>query len=145
MQISKFSDYGLRALMYLGARNGQVTKAEEVAEAFGISTNHVVKSLQALVGQGWVRSMAGRGGGYVFEGSASRIRVGEVVRQLEPNFDMAECFAPEKNSCPLVPGCLLSTALDGAKAAFLAELDRYSVEDLIATKRDGLLAIGAAA
>ena len=145
MQLSKFSDYGLRALMYLGARQGRVARAEEIAGAFGISANHMVKSLQALVRQGWVRSLPGRGGGYVFGEDAARIRVGEVVRQLEPNFDMAECFAPEKNSCPLVPGCLLSTALDEAQAAFLAELDCYTVEDLLAAKRDRLLAIGEAA
>lgn len=145
MQVSKFSDYGLRALMYLGARPEQVVKAEEIAGAFAISTNHVVKSLQALVRQGWVRSVAGRGGGYVFEGRADRIWVGEVVRKLEPNFQMAECFAPEKNSCPLVPGCLLSTALDAAQGAFLAQLDQYTLEDLVGAKRERLIAIGAAA
>ena len=142
MQLSKFCDYGLRALMYLGARKGRVTAAEEIAGAFAVSQNHIVKSLQALSREGLVRSVPGRGGGYVFEGAAGGIRIGDVVEKIEPNFHMAECFSPPQNTCPLTPECGLQAALVDARDAFLDTLNRYTLDDLIAPQRGKLLAIG---
>ena len=141
MHLSKFCDYALRSLMYLGARPGTVTAAEDIARAFGISGHHVVKSLQALCRANLVRSVPGRGGGYVFEGVPQRIKLGDAVQTLEPNFHMAECFAPEKNTCPLPPGCGLQGALSNATGAFLDNLNRYTLKDLIETQTERLLSL----
>ena len=142
MQLSKFCDYGLRALMYLGARTGKITSAEEMARAFDISHNHIVKSLQALCREGLIRSVPGRGGGYLFEQSTERIRIGDVVQKIEPNFHMAECFSLPKNTCPLTPECGLQAALIDARDTFLETLNQYTLKDLIAPQIDKLLAIG---
>lgn len=142
MHLSKFCDYALRSLMYLGVRSGKVIAADEIATAFGISTNHIVKSLQGLAKAGYIQSISGRGGGYIFDGTLAHIRVGEVVEQLEPNLHMAECFSPDKNTCPLIPGCELQTALSQACRAFIETLNQYSLEDLIEPQTQKLLAIG---
>lgn len=142
MQLSKFCDYGLRALMYLGARKGEITAADEIARAFGISHHHIVKSLQALCRQGLVRSVPGRKGGYLYEGDPEKISIGDVVQKIEPNFHLAECFTPHKNTCPLTPGCGLQSALDEARASFIETLNQYTLKDLVASQADKLLAIG---
>ena len=143
MHLSKYCDYALRALMYLSVRPSQVTAADEIAKAFGISTNHVVKSLQGLAKANYVQSISGRGGGYVFDQVPASIRVGEIVKQLEPNLHMAECFAPEKNTCPLTPGCGLEQALANACHTFIDTLNQYTLEDLTTSQTAKLLAIGA--
>jgi Rrf2 family nitric oxide-sensitive transcriptional repressor len=142
MHLSKYCDYALRSLMYLGARSGKITAADEIAKAFGISTNHVVKSLQGLAKAGYVTSVSGRGGGYVFDRPLYKIRVGDIVERLEPNLHMAECFSEEKNTCPLTPGCALQSALSHACHTFIETLNQYTLEDLIAPQTQKLLAIG---
>lgn len=142
MHLSKYCDFALRSLMYLGARPNRVTAADEIAQAFDISTNHMVKSLQGLSREKLIRSVPGRNGGYVFEQSASQIRIGDVVRNLEPNFHMAECFSHEKNTCPLTPECGLQSALSEACEAFLNTLNQHTLADLIASQTQKLLAIG---
>ncbi|MFT5369464.1 MAG: Rrf2 family nitric oxide-sensitive transcriptional repressor [Candidatus Latescibacterota bacterium] len=142
MHLSKFCDYALRSLMYLGARPGSVTVADEIAKAFGVSSNHIVKSLQGLTRAGHVQSVSGRGGGYVLDRPPSSIRVGDVVKQLEPNLHMAECFSQEKNTCPLTPGCGLESALSHACQTFIETLNQYTLEDLIASQTEKLLSIG---
>ena len=142
MHLSKFCDYALRALMYLGARPGKVVAAAEIAQAFGVSTHHMVKSLQSLCRQDLVRSVAGRGGGYVFERTPSSIRVGQVVQELEPHFPLAECFAPQAGSCPLTPECGLQGALGQARDAFIDALDRHTLDDLVRAQRPRLLTVG---
>lgn len=143
MHLSKFCDYALRALMYLGARPDKITAADEIATAFGISTNHVVKSLQALSRENLVRSVPGRGGGYVFESSLKKIKLGDVVQKLEPNFYVAECFSPEKNTCPLTPECGLQGALGNATNSFIDTLNNYTLADLVTSQSKKLLTIGA--
>ena len=142
MHLSKFCDYALRSLMYLGARPGKITAADEIAKAFGISTNHIVKSLQGLAKAGYVTSLSGRGGGYIFDRPLSQVRIGDVVEQLEPNLHMAECFSQEKNTCPLTPGCELQSALSNACNSFIETLNQYTLEDLILPQTKKLLAIG---
>ncbi|MDX1568456.1 MAG: Rrf2 family transcriptional regulator [Longimicrobiales bacterium] len=137
MRLSRFTDIGLRALMYAGARGRRVSSGE-IAEAFGISQDHVIKSLQALVGLGAMDSKPGRNGGYALDTDPGRLRLGEVVRKLEPSLQMAECFGPESR-CPLTQSCELSTALGRAQSAFFDALDEYTVADLIEGTRDPLV------
>ena len=143
MHISKYCDFALRALMYLGVRPDEIVPANDIARAFGVSTNHLVKSLQGLVREGLVRSVPGRGGGYVLDKSASHTRIGDIVRNLEPNFHIAECFAPNDNTCPLTLACGLHDALYRAKESFLETLNQYTLADLIAPQYQTLLDIGA--
>ena len=128
--------------MYLAARPGKTIAASEVARAFGVSANHMVKSLQSLCRAGLIRSLPGRAGGYVFEGLPAQIAIGDLVQQLEPNLDMAECFAPQTNTCPLTPECGLQSALGDAKNAFVQALNGYTLKDLVDSQPQKLWSIG---
>lgn len=137
MRLSRFTDIGLRALMYVGA-HGRRVSSSEIAEAFGISQDHVTKSLQALVGLGAMGSTPGRNGGYAIEEDPGELRLGEVVRKLEPTLRMAECFGSD-SECPLTSACELSSALGRAERAFFDTLDEYTVADLIEGTRTPLV------
>jgi Rrf2 family transcriptional regulator, nitric oxide-sensitive transcriptional repressor len=140
MRISRFSDISLRALMYLGSDPARRIPSAEMAEKLRVSKEHLVKGLQALVGLGLVESSRGRGGGYALSGHGREMRLGALVRELEPTLAMAECFEPE-STCPLTGNCRLAGVLAEAQRDFFAALDRYTLDDLLRSDREALVQI----
>ncbi|MFN3240030.1 MAG: RrF2 family transcriptional regulator [Planctomycetota bacterium] len=133
MQLSKFSDYSLRVLMYVGLRGEQASPVREIAGAFDVSTHHLTKVAHKLVELGLLQARRGRGGGLVLAVPAEQIVVGEVVRATE-NLDLVECMA-DGGACVLAGGCRLQRALARARDAFLAELDLVGLDELLAPRR----------
>lgn len=130
MQLTRFSDYGLRLLMYLAHHDGRpapVTIAE-VAERFAISRHHLVKVAHFLTRQGWVRGSRGKGGGLVLARRAADYRLGELVRALESQGAIVDCADPP---CLLAGGCRLKGALERALQDFYEALDRQTLADLV--------------
>lgn len=142
MQLTKYTDYGLRTLIYL-ATAGDNRPISEIAARYKISRNHLVKVVHHLIKLGYLKTLRGRSGGVELAHAASGIAIGRVVRDLEPGFEIAECFAPTRNECVITNGCKLARALDEARHAFLAVLDDYTLEDIVQdrVRLAGLLSI----
>lgn len=135
MRLTAFTDYSLRVLIYLArAPEGRATVAE-IARAFAISENHLVKVVHALGRHGILSNTRGRQGGVRLARDASEINVGKVVRLTEGRAMPAECFDRDTNTCPLAGGCGLERALGEAVEAFYASLERFTVADLRAGSR----------
>lgn len=130
MRITQHTDYALRVLLHLGATGEQATIAG-IAERHGISRNHLMKVVNRLIQEGYVRGTRGKGGGIRLARPAEAIRIGEVVRRIEGDFALVECFGAS-NDCRIAPACRLKSALHQALAAFLEVLDRYSLADFLA-------------
>ena len=130
MQLTLFSDYSLRTLLYLSAHGDRRVALAEIASAYGISQHHLVKVSQRLIEAELVVSTRGRGGGLRLARKPETINLGEVVRLTEPHLDLVECFDAIKNTCPINGACGLKGALMRARAAFLDELARYTLADL---------------
>lgn len=129
MQLRLHTDYALRALMYLAYVERRAT-AEEIARAYGISKDHLVKVLQELARHGWVRTTAGRHGGVSLVEPASRINVAEVVEAMEGRPGLLECI-PNPTVCPVEPGCRLRALLIDAEQAFYESLATATVADML--------------
>jgi Rrf2 family nitric oxide-sensitive transcriptional repressor len=129
MQLTLFSDYSLRILLYLAANPAERVTLPEISVAYGISQHHLVKVTQRLIEEGWVESTRGRGGGLCLACEPSDINIGKVVRVTEPHMNMAECFDPVSNTCPIDGVCGLKKVLLRAREAFLEELDRHTLAD----------------
>src|SRR5690242_18866768 len=106
--------------MYLASHPGRIVPTVEIGRAYGISKHHLVRVAQSLRDGGFIALSPGRAGGLSLARPADQIRVGDVVRRLEPEFRMVECF-DESSACPIAPVCALASALAGALAAFFAE------------------------
>lgn len=135
MQLTSFTDYALRVLIYAAVRPASRCLTADVAAMFGISRHHVVKVVNELRHLGYLETTRGRAGGFTLAKSPERIRLGDVVRRTERTMTLVECFDREANTCPLAPACGLKGVLNEAFDAFLAVLDRYSIADLIAQPR----------
>lgn len=131
MRMTMYTDFSLRLLMYLAIRpTGEKATVPDIAASYGISKNHLMKVAQHLSKLGYIESTRGRGGGVKLLHAPSEINVGKVVRQMEDDFYIVECFDQERNSCPITPVCSLKHALGRALQAYLAVLDEYTLQDL---------------
>ena len=133
MRLTRYSDFALRVLLYLGARPGKVCAVSEIAKAYGVSQNHLTKVVHELGKAGYVASVRGRFGGVRLARPAAEINVGEVIRFTEDDFDLVEC-----PTCVIAPACGLNLVLGEALEAFMAVLNRYTLADLLAGRSEAL-------
>lgn len=133
MRLTRYTDYAIRVLLYLAAQPEKVCSISEIARAYGISQNHLMKVAHDLGKAGYVEGVRGRSGGIRLAKPADLINVGDVVRRTEEGFELVEC-----GTCVIAPACGLTGALDEALAAFMAVLDRYTLADLL-EKRSKLM------
>lgn len=130
-----YTDYSLRVLIYLGTKQAdKLTTIQEISDAYHISKNHLMKVTFELGKAGFIETVRGRGGGIRLADRPENINVGTVVRQMEEDFHLVECFNPELNTCPISPVCGLRGVLGKALHAYLSVLDEYTLEDLLFNK-----------
>jgi Rrf2 family nitric oxide-sensitive transcriptional repressor len=130
MRLTKFSDYALRVLIYLGV-HAELATIAQVAEAYGISENHLTKVVHFLSQHGYVETLRGKGGGLRLLRAPADICVGEVVRATESHLSLVECFDAPRSNCKIAPACALKAVFADAADAFYAELDRHTLTDLL--------------
>lgn len=135
MRLTSFSDYALRALMYAHACEGRLVTIEETARTYGISRAHLMKVVNILTREGFLRGVRGRSGGFTLGRPASEINLGAVVRATEPDFALVECFNLD-NRCAIASVCSLPVILNEALGAFAAVLDRHTLADIALTPAD---------
>lgn len=126
MRLTRYTDYALRVLIYLGARPDALCSIAEISRAYDISQNHLMKVVNDLVNAGYLASARGRFGGIKLARPAVEIKVGAVIRHTEDGFDLVDC-----GECIIAPACGLTGAFRQALAAFLNVLDGYTLADLI--------------
>lgn len=131
MRLTMQSDFAFRTLIYLAAKPQELASAKEVAEAYGISTHHLAKVAQKLQRAGFVHSVRGAQGGMRLARPAQEIMLGTVVRCMESESPLVECFDMPSNTCPIVAACGLKRILHNAYTAFVAHLDQFSVADAV--------------
>ena len=131
MQITSYTDYALRVLIYLALSPNRQATITEVSDFFNISRNHLVKVVHQLGGEGFVITTRGKGGGLSLQRPPEMINIGEVVRSMETHFNWVECFDPAQQRCRLLPNCGLKQLLGLAGDAYLQVLDAATLADVL--------------
>jgi Rrf2 family nitric oxide-sensitive transcriptional repressor len=134
MQLTSFTDYGLRSLMYLAACTDRLSSVKEIADYYGISRNHLVKVVHRLAQLGYIETSKGKGGGIRLAWDARKMRMGDLVTALEPSMNIVECFSRNTNTCQITNACQLKHYLYEASRAFIDVLNRYTLADAIKNK-----------
>ncbi|KYP81397.1 Rrf2 family transcriptional regulator [Ferroacidibacillus organovorans] len=131
MNLTLFTDYSLRTLIYLGSLEGQQkASVEQIAKAYGISHHHLVRVGQRLAKLGLIKTLRGRNGGIELAKEPADISIGWLVRELEDNMNLVDCFSGEQ-MCAIQGACGLQGMLAAALHAYLQVLDRYTLADVI--------------
>lgn len=135
MELSRFTDYSLRVLIYAAVRKPDKITLSELSRAYCISRHHLVKIVHHLGKLGYLANRRGRNGGIYLGRNPEQVSVGDVVRRTESHLNLVECFSPKNNACRLSPSCRLTGALIEARDAFLGVLDSYTLADIASNKR----------
>lgn len=130
MRLTRFTDYGLRMLMRMAGTPDRAFSTAELAAEFGLSRDHLSKIIQRLARAGIVETRRGSGGGAALARPPSATRLGDVIRLLEEDHALVECFPNGQGLCPLDGRCALKGRLRAAEKAFLRELDRTTLVDI---------------
>lgn len=134
MRLSNFSDYSLRVLMYLAADADRLATIGEIAAGHAISENHLMKVVHQLGRYGYLETVRGKGGGMRLARSPETIVLGEVLRQTETDFMLAECLGSDA-TCRIQGACGLKRIFNEALSAMFLVLDSYTLADLLADPR----------
>lgn len=132
MNITRFTDYSLRTLIYLSLHDdsNQVITIKEVADQYGISKNHLMKVVQDLNAKNYINATRGKNGGIRLSRPPEEINIGELVRAVEQELTLVECFG-DNNQCVITPACQLKNMFAEAMENFFSCLDKYTLKDLV--------------
>ncbi|RDI42252.1 RrF2 family transcriptional regulator [Falsibacillus pallidus] len=132
MRLTNYTDYSLRVLIYLATlKNNELANIKQIADAYSISKNHLMKVTYELGKMGLVETIRGRNGGIRLAKTPEDINIGKIVRKTEEDFHMVECFDGKNNQCVITPVCGLKHALWKALQAYMTVLDGYTLADLV--------------
>ena len=135
MKLTTFSDYTLRVLMFLALNRERLATIPEMAAAYEISENHLMKVVHQLARSGVIESVRGKGGGVRLAHAPEDIRLGEIIRASEGSAPIVECLADDVSHCRIAPACRLTSILVGAFDAMYARLNEYTLADLVHAPR----------
>ena len=130
MRLARMTDYAIRLLIYVAQHRDRLCTIAEVATAYDISETHLMKITHQLALGGWLETMRGKGGGIRLALPPAQIPIGAVVRTMEPDFFIVECFS-SGHSCMLHGSCELTGVMDGALRSFMEYLDSHTLADVL--------------
>lgn len=131
MQLTKYTDFALRTLIFLGIQpSGERVTITQVSEQFDIPRNHLIKIVHHLAKEGFIDTVRGKGGGIRLGRPAEAINLRELVQATEETLRPVNCTRPH---CPIAGKCGLRDILFNAQEAFLAELEKHTLADISST------------
>lgn len=139
MRLTDYTDYSLRVLLYLTVRRDRLATIQEIADAYGISKNHLMKIAQRLGELGWIETVRGRKGGLRLAPESTTLTIGRIVRETESDFTLVSCFSQHADgatpsdadkTCVIEPACQLKGVFARARDAFLRELDSHTLAQI---------------
>jgi len=141
MQLTQYTDFSLRVLIYLGIHQDRRVTITEISEAYDISRNHLVKVVHQLANNGWITTIRGKSGGMHLAFPPEQINIGTIIRQTEPHMNLLECFDKANDNCIISPSCSLKKTLHQARKAFMDVLDQHTLADSLGPKSAEIIRI----
>ncbi len=132
MQLTKFTDLSLRVLMYLTQEDRLVpVTINEIASQFNVPRNHLIKVVTRLNKLGWLSATRGRSGGLRLGVIAAKLRLGDVLMELENAPALINCAVP---LCTLKGQCHLKEILDIGLKNFYEHMNTFTLADIVNVK-----------
>mgnify|MGYP000107767469 FL=1 len=103
MKLSKTSEYALRILIFMAKEPEQLYTAKQLVEELTVSDKYLRRLMTDLSKSGFIRSVQGRDGGYMFIKNTSEIVLFDVIDSVEGmdklngcvlGFDQCSCTNP---------------------------------------------------
>ena len=131
MQLSKFTDYAFRTLIYLGKNKEKLSVVDKMAVELEISEHHLKKVVNKLAKTDYIISLKGRNGGLKLGMDPKNINLGSVIKVTEENLNLVQCMS-NSEVCPLLnDGCKLKCIISKSLDSFIDEMSKYTLQDIL--------------
>jgi Rrf2 family protein len=134
LKISKLTDYGLLAAVYLARRHGETIAAREIAEFYQLPVPMITKVLKTLHSGGLIDSHRGVGGGYSFDGDSESVTLGSLLEVLEGPWDLVQCETRDEHGhalCSIRRACPSRRFMFGINSAIKGAFEQVTLSDLV--------------
>lgn len=137
MELTAFTDYSLRVLIYLANDRERLSSIDELADFYGLSRHHIAKIVKRLADLDYLETQRGKNGGLRLAKAPIDINVAEVIQQTEPHFNLVECMCEGNQSACVIDGhCKLKGALAVARSHFFAHLQKFTLADVSLSRKE---------
>ncbi|MCL4473948.1 MAG: Rrf2 family transcriptional regulator [Actinobacteria bacterium] len=109
MQLTRQTDYAMRAVLYLAT--SPLASIKQIAEAQSIPQEYLAKILQKLAKEGIVTTHRGVGGGVSLARAPEKISMLDVIEAIEGKVSLNRCFVHPRE-CPREKFCAMHDELD---------------------------------
>jgi len=133
LKISRLTDYGLLATVYLARKAGEIVAAREIAGFYHLPLPMITKVLKTLHAGGIVQSYRGSGGGYSFDGDPDIVTLGQIIETLEGPWDLVECESFDDAGhavCSIRVACPSRRFMFGINRAIKGAFEQVTLGDL---------------
>lgn len=131
MNLSKFTDYSFRTLIYLSINKEELYTVEELSNNLNISENHIKKIVHSLAKEGYILSLKGRNGGIKLAKDSKDINLGDVLVFCEDFSKIIECNKNSINCTYNSEKCLIKNIVKSSTEKFIQEFKKYTLLDVI--------------
>lgn len=137
MNLSKRSEYALRALIDLGIAQElgrPILQVSELAAKEKLPIKFLEQILTQLRAKGYVETRRGKHGGYLLAKPATRIKLGAVIRLLDGPLAPIPCVSQSdyrKCTCPDEAHCGLRMVMLDVRNAISRILDRFTLAQIV--------------
>ncbi len=138
MHLSRYTDYAYRVLLYTAINKERCTLSE-ISSFYGVSIEHLRKVVHSLGQLGYLNTFKGKSGGLELGQDPESINLANIYRQFETVKEpVIDCT---KLECLLSPSCRLEKILFDSEKAFVNELEKYSLKDLMTKKTTSIISL----
>ena len=132
MRLNLKTDYALRILLHAARRQGEIITSQEVADTYNITPANVTQIVNALKKKNYLAVKRGRyGGGFTLSAPPEEMFIGNIIKDVEPDLDLVQCFSKERNTCPIIDQCKLAGLMYSGLKAFLDKMNEQTLADII--------------
>ena len=128
--ITRDTDYALRSLCFIAKSKGRIVPVTELTRELRVRRPFLRKILQVLNRKGILRSIKGKGGGFVLAKGLSGIFLTDIMRIFQGDFRLNECLL-NKLTCPRKNTCVLRKKVVKIEDYVIRELSSISIASLL--------------
>jgi len=136
MKLSARSRYAARLLLDLAMHEAdKPIRTAILSQDTGITVQFIEQIIRPLKKADLIKSVRGAAGGHMLNKLAADITLGEIVRIMEGDINIADCLDCE-TKCDRSTNCKTRNVWERASRAMEAELDSVTLADLMKTPED---------
>jgi Rrf2 family protein len=132
MQISRKSDYALRAMVYVAAwDNDKICSINEISDAEKVPREYLAKILKELSLQGFLHSYKGINGGYRLARPRKDITFLNIIEAMQGKIAVNDCIRHSNpDGCDRKPGCAMHEFWKAEQKRVVESLGSVNLESM---------------